>query len=124
LTSSPVLAHPDYLKLFLVDTDANGEGLRAVLAQVIDGKEQVISYASRSLIKSEKRYCVTRKELLAVISAVKQFRHYLYGHKFTIRTDHSALRWLLTSKNQEGQMARWVQILSTYDQEIKHRAGL
>jgi hypothetical protein len=92
LISSPVLAHPDYSKPFLVDTDASGEGLGAVLAQVIDGKEQVISYASRSLTKSEKRYCVTRKELLAVIFAVKQFRHFLYGHKFTIRTDHSALK--------------------------------
>jgi hypothetical protein len=63
LTSSPVLAHPDYSTPFLVDTDASGEGLRAVFAQVIDGKEQVISYASRSLTKSEKRYCVTRRKL-------------------------------------------------------------
>jgi hypothetical protein len=124
LISSPILAHPDYSKPLLVDTDASEEGLGAFLAQVIDGKEQVFFLHQQALDKVRDRYCVTRKEHLAVIFAVNQFKHYSYGHMFTIRTYQSALRWLLTSKKREGQMARWAQILNTYDIETKHRAGL
>lgn len=66
---------------------------------------------------------MTRKELLAVVKAVKQFHHYLYGRHFIVRSDHGALRWLLNFKNPEGQMAKWIEILSTYDIEIPHRQG-
>lgn len=55
--------------------------------------------------------------------SIKHFHHYLYGRKFTVRTDHGALRWFLNFKNPEGQMARWLEILSSYDFEIIHRAG-
>lgn len=83
----------------------------------------MISYYSQSLSKPERKYCVTRKELLAVVKAVKQFHHYLYGRHFIVRSDHGALRWLVNFKNPEGQMARWIEVLSTYDMEIQHRQG-
>lgn len=67
------------------------------------------------------KYCVTKKELLAVVSFVKYFRHYLYGRKFLIRTDHGSLRWLLNFKQPDGQLARWLEILSMYDTTIEHR---
>ena len=76
-----------------------------------------------TLTKSERKYCVTRKELLAVVHFVKYFRHYLYGKRFKVRTDHDSLRWLLNFKNPEGQLARWIEVLSTYDMEIQHRPG-
>ena len=85
----------------------------AVLSQKQDGVERVISYYSKSLSKAERNYCVTRRELLAVVSSVKHYHHYLYSAKFTIRTDHSALHWLLkTFKNPEGQVSRWIEVLS------------
>lgn len=124
LTTAPVLAYPDFKHDFILDTDASQEGLGAVLSQEIDGKERVIAYWSKSLSKPERNYCVTRKELLAIVKAVDHFHHYLYGRKFELRTDHSALTWLLNFKNPEGQVARWIQKLQEYDFNIQHRKGI
>ncbi|KAK3083081.1 hypothetical protein FSP39_013432 [Pinctada imbricata] len=126
LTNSPILAYPDFREPFILDTDASEFGIGAVLSQKINREEKVIAYASRVLSKSEKRYCVTRKELLAVVTYVKHFRHYLYGREFTVRTDHSSLsmlRWLLNFKNPEGQMARWLETLAMFNMTIEHRPG-
>jgi hypothetical protein len=106
LVSSPILAHPDFWKKFILDTDASNEAIGAVLSQEIEGKERPIAFASRTLTKPERRYCVTRKELLAVVFYVKHFKHYLYGKQFIERTDHGSLRWLLNFRNPEGQLAR------------------
>lgn len=124
LVSSPVLAYPDPGLQFILDTDASGYGIGAVLSQVQNGEERVIAYGSRTLTREERRYCVTRRELLAVVYFVKQFRHYLYGRKFLIRTDHGALRWLLNFKDPQGQVARWIEVLDTYSYEIQHRPGV
>lgn len=64
----------------------------AALSQLQDGQERVVAYASKVLSKSEKKYCVTRKELLAAVTFIKHFRPFLYGHKFLVRTDHSSLK--------------------------------
>lgn len=106
LTSPPILAYPDRTGLFVLDTDASESGLGAVLSQIQNDQEKVICYYSQALSKPERKYCVTRRELLAVVKAVKQFHHYLYGRHFIVRSDHGALRWLLNLKNPEGQMAR------------------
>lgn len=95
----------------------------AVLSQSIDGVERPVAYASRTLSKPERQYCVTRKELLAVVYFTKYFKHFLYGKQFTVRTDHSSLRWLLNFKNPEGQLARWLESLSVFDMKIEHRPG-
>ena len=123
LTNSPILTHPDFSKSFILDTDASDQSIGAVLSQEIEGKEKVVAYASRCLSKSERKYCVTRKELLAVIHFIKYFRHYLYGRKFIIRTDHNSLKWLLRFKDPEGQLARWLEVVSSYEMEIQHRPG-
>jgi len=65
----------------------------------------MIAYASCTLSKAEKKYCVTRKELLAMVTFIQHFRHYLLGRKFTVRTDQSTLKWLQTRKEPEGQLA-------------------
>ena len=124
LTSAPILAYPEPGKDFILDTDASNEGVGAVLSQEIDGQERVIAYFSKSLSRSERNYCVTRKELLAIVKAVEHFHHYLYGRKFLLRTDHASLTWLLNFKNPEGQVARWIQRLQEYDFEIRHRKGI
>ena len=89
-----------------------------MLSQIIDGEEKVIAYGSRVLTKQERRYCVTRKELLAVVHFVKIYRHYLVGRKFVLMTDHASLRWLRSFKHPEGQVARWLEILNTYDFDL------
>ena len=119
LTCTPILAFPDFSLPFILDTD--GEGIGGVLSQIQGGHEKVIAYASHKLSKSEQNYSVTKRELLAAVHYVKYFKHYLYGKKFTLRTDHGSLRWLYHFKDVQGQLARWIEILSTFDFEISHR---
>ena len=123
LTTAPVLAHPDFTKSFILDTDASGTAIGAVLSQVQDGREKVIAFPSRSLTKAKRKYCVTRKELLDVVHFTKYFKHYLSGKQFLVRTDHSSLQWLLNFKNPEGQMARWLEVLASFDMVVQHRPG-
>ena len=87
------------------------------------GHEHVIAYGSRLLSKTERKYCVTRRELLAVVTFVKHFRPYLLGRRFTLRTDHGSLIWLRNFHEPEGQLARWLETLQEYDFEIIHRKG-
>jgi len=123
LTTSPILAMPVDGDSFILDTDACDFSIGAVLSQVQDGVERVIAYASRSLSKTEKNYCVTRKELFAVVYYTRSFRQYLLGQKFLIRTDHSALQWLRKTPEPIGQQARWCEILDEFDFQIVHRPG-
>ena len=123
LTTAPVLTYPDFTRTFILDADASQNAVGGVLSQVIDGKERVVAFASKALSKAERKYCTTRKELLAVVTFVKHFRHHPYGRKFLVRTDHSSLRWLLRFKDPEGQLARWLEVISSYEMEIEHRAG-
>ena len=102
LTTTPVLAYPDYSRRFILDTDASDFAIGAVLAQHDDGHERVVAFASRTLSKTERRYCVTRRELLAVVVFTKHFRPYLLGREFILRTDHGSLTWLRPSRNQRG----------------------
>ena len=124
LTLAPVLAFPDFTRPFILDTDASDNGIGAVLTQTDDsGQERVIAYASRLLSKPERQYCVTRKELLAVVTFTQHFRSHLLGHHFTLRTDHGSLTWLKNMKTPEGQLARWLEKLQEFDFEIVHRQG-
>ena len=102
LTSTAILAFPCLREPFLLYTDASQFSMGAVLAQVQDGKERAICYASRSLSKSQTKFSATRCELLALVTFTRQLRHYLLGQKFTIVIDHSALQWLHTFKDPEG----------------------
>ena len=106
LITPSVLAFPDYQRQFILDTDDNQDGIGAVLFQSLEGQEQVIAYASRSLSKAERKYSVTRKELLAVVTFINHFRPYLLGRAFKLQTDHSSLQWLQNFKEPEGQLAR------------------
>ena len=117
LSTAPVLSFPDFELPFIVDTDASDFGLGAVLSQVDpeSGLEKVVYFASRTLNKPEKRYSTTRKEMLAVVWALKTFRVYLLGRQFRLRTDHSSLVWLRNFKEPQGQVARWLEALSEYD---------
>ena len=123
LTTAPILSYPSSEGQFILDTDASGTAIGAVLSQVQGGEEKVLSYASAILPKEKQNYCTTYRELYAVVKFVKYFSHYLWGRHFLVRTDHGSLRWLQNFKNPEGVVARWLATLGTYDFEIEHRRG-
>ena len=91
LASPLVLAYPESEDPFVLDTDASNVGIDAVLSQVHQGNERVITYYSQALSTPERNYCPTRRELLAIVKAIDYFHPYFYGRKFTIRTDHVSL---------------------------------
>lgn len=123
LISSPILKYPDFEKEFILSTDASKNGLGAVLSQNHDGKEHPIAYASRALNKAEKNYSATELELLAIIFAVRHFHQYLYGVKFTILTDHAALRYLHQMKDTNSRILRWSLLLEEYAYTPKYKSG-
>ena len=77
---------------FIVDADATDNGVSGVLTQRQEGEEKVITYYRKTFNKAERNYCVTRKELLAIVKAIENFHKYLYGKEFLVRTDHPALQ--------------------------------
>lgn len=123
LMSEPLLVYPDFSKPFVLSTDASSVGLGAILANVIDGQERPICYASRQLNNSERNYSATELELLAVIWAVKYFRCYLTGVHFTLVTDHSAIRYLLSLKDSTSRLTRWALKLQQYNYTVVHKPG-
>ncbi|KAI2646047.1 Retrovirus-related Pol polyprotein [Labeo rohita] len=123
LCHAPVLAAPDPRLPFILDTDASNVGLGAILSQDGEKGERVIAYYSRAFNRAERNYCVTRRELLAVVEAVSHFRHHLCGLPFVIRTDHASLHWLLSFREPEGQVARWIERLQEFQFTIQHRKG-
>ena len=123
LVSPPVLSVPSTAGIFILDTDASDKAIGAELLQVQDGQERVIAYGSFALTPHQRRYCTTRKELLAVVRFTNQFRHYLLGRKFIVRTDHNSLVWLMNFKQIEGQLARWIEELGQFSMTIEHRPG-
>lgn len=124
LTSPPILAYPDYQKPFVLHTDASMDGLGAVLCQEIDGKERVISYASRGLSKSERHYCAYKLEFLALKWAVvHKFHDYLYGYPFVVLTDNNPLTYVMNSARLDATGHRWLSALAAFNFNIKYRAG-
>ena len=123
LIKAPVLTVPTADDKFILDTDASDVAIGAELLQIQNGQERCISYCSFVLTPEQKRYCTTRKELLAVVRFTRHFRHYLLGRQFEVRTDHSSLQWLMNFKNPNGQLARWLEELSQYWMVISHRPG-
>lgn len=123
LVTSPVLALPNDVDMYVLDVDACDVSIGGVLSQMQQGEEKVIAYASRLLSGSEKNYCVTRKELLAFVFFIKKFKHYLLGRKFIVRTDHAALQWLRKTPEPIGQQARYLEILEAFDFTVTHRSG-
>src|ERR1043165_5384440 len=122
LIKSPILQYPDFNQPFVLYTDACKTGLEAVLSQIVEGKEYVIAYASRTTNKAEENYPITDLECLAVVWAIRHFHHYL-SRPFTIITDHAALKWLKTSKMPKGKRARWIMELQQHHFTIEHRSG-
>ena len=109
---------------FLLETDASGEGLGAVLSQrQKDNTIRPLAFASRTLQPHEKNYGISELEGLGVVWGVKHFRHYLYGYRCTVFTDHEALKSLLNTLHPSGKLARWGMALQELDLKIEYRPG-
>ena len=108
LIDAPILAFPTETGQYILDTDASNFGLGGVLSQMQNDQERVVAYCSRALRPSQRRYCTTKREMLAVVAMCIQFRSYLREHGFTLRTDHKSLVWLHRFKDTEGMLSRWL----------------
>jgi hypothetical protein len=123
ITSDPVLKLPNFNVPFVLTTDASNYAIGGVLSQVINNKEHPVAYASRTLNPAETNLDTTEKEVLAIIWNVKHFRPFLYGKKFTIRTDHQPLKWLKNLKEPNAKLTRWRLALEEFDYEIEYIPG-
>ena len=119
LCEAPILALPEGNDNFVVYCDASRRGLGAVLMQ----KDKVIAYASRQLTTHEENYTTHDLELGAVVFALRIWRHYLYGTKCTVFTDHKSLQHILNQKELNMRQRRWIELLADYDCEIRYHPG-
>ncbi|GJY04200.1 putative reverse transcriptase domain-containing protein [Tanacetum coccineum] len=119
LCSALILALPKGIEDFVVYCDASLKGYGAVLMQ----QEKVIAYASRQLKTHEENYTTHDLELGAVVFALRLWRHYLYGTKCVVFTDHKSLQYILNQKELNMRQRRWIKLLSDYDCEIHYHPG-
>ncbi|RVW66686.1 Transposon Ty3-I Gag-Pol polyprotein [Vitis vinifera] len=111
LTTAPVLTTPISGELFTIYCDASTMGLGCVLMQ----QDKVVAYASRQLKQHERNYPTHDLELAAVVFALKTWRHYLYGEKFEVYSDHKSLKYIFTQKDLNSRQRRWMETLEDYD---------
>ncbi|GKB94532.1 putative reverse transcriptase domain-containing protein [Tanacetum coccineum] len=119
LCNAPILSLPDGNEDFVVFCDASNQGLGCVLMQ----RGKVIAYASRQLKIHEKNYTTQDLELRAVVFALKTWRHYLYGTKSVIYTDHKSLQHIFDQKELNMRQTRWIKLFSDYKCEIRYHPG-
>ena len=119
LTKSPVLACPQFGKEFILETDASGVGLGAQPDETI----RPVAFVSRTLQPHKKNYRISKLEALGVVWTVKHFRHYLYGHPYTVLTDHEALKSLLNTPQPSGKLAQWGMALQELDLKLEYHPG-
>ena len=119
LTTAPVLTLPSGSEGFTVYCDASKQGLGCVLMQ----HDRMIAYASRQLKKHEVNYPTHDLELVAVVFALRIWRHYLYGVLCRIFTDHKSLQYLFSQKDLNMRQRRWIELIKDYDSTIEYHSG-
>ena len=119
MSSCPVLALPYFSKPFVLECDASGVGIGAVLMQ----DRHPIAFESRKLQPHERLYSIYDKEMLAIMHALAKFRQYLVGGKFIVKTDHNSLRHFLTQKELNDRQQKWVSKVQSFDFDIEYKKG-
>jgi hypothetical protein len=119
LTTALVLVMPDMEKPFSIYCDASGQGLGCILMQ--DG--HVVVYASRQLRKHEEHYLAHDLELVAVVHALKIWRHYLIGKRYEIYSGHKSLKYIFTQPDLKLKQRRWLELIKDYDLGINYHSS-
>ncbi|XP_073355007.1 uncharacterized protein [Aegilops tauschii subsp. strangulata] len=119
LTTAPVLATPDIHKEFVIYCDASRAGLEGVLMQ----EGRVVAYLSRQLRPHEENYATHNLELVAVVHALKTWRHYLLGKRCEIYTDHKSLKYIFTQKELNMRQRRWLELIKDYHLSVQYHPG-
>ncbi|XP_038979894.1 uncharacterized protein LOC120110006 [Phoenix dactylifera] len=119
MTTAPILALPDFEKVFEVDCDASNVGIGAVLSQ--EGRP--IAFFSAKLGDGRKNYSTYDKEFYAIVEALRHWRHYLMTKEFVLYSDHEALRFLNTQHKLSARHAKWIEFLQSFTFTIRHKAG-
>ncbi|CAH9143923.1 unnamed protein product [Cuscuta epithymum] len=119
ITQAPILTLPDFSKPFILETDASGTGIGAVLRQ----GNHPIAYFSKKLNASMQKQSAYAREFYAITEAIAKFRHYLLGHRFIIRTDQKSLRSLTDQAINTPEQQKWLQKLLGYDFSIEYKLG-
>ena len=123
ISSAPVLALPDPSLPYIVSTDASGYAVGACLQQDQGRGRQPIAFMSKKMLPAECKYPTHEQELLAVVCALREWRHYLLGEKFVVETDHNSLRYIQTQPTLSNRQARWIEKLAEFDFEVKYLKG-
>ena len=124
LTTAPVLKLPDFERQFVVTTDASDAAVGAILEQDFGNGLQPVAFASRKLNDAEMRYSAYERELLGIVWALAQWKHYCRGpHSVIIQTDHAPLRHLPNQASVNSRVWKWINILQGYNLEIRHIPG-
>ena len=125
LTTEPIfLDFPRWNCPFEVHCDGSKKGVAAVLTQIVEEKERVLMYASKSLTKSELNYIPYEQEALAMVWSIDLFNHYLRGRPFLVRSDCKALEWLKDKRPRGARINKWLLRLQEYDYKVVHRPGV
>jgi hypothetical protein len=123
VSEAPVLIIPDPTLPYTVVSDASGFAVGAALCQDHGKGLQPCAYLSRTMNTAERNYPVHEQELLAIVTALREWRHYLLGNKFTIYTDHRSLKYISTQPSLSPRQTRWSEFLQQFDFEIVYRPG-
>ncbi len=123
VSSAPCLAIPDPRREFIVHTDASGYATGAVLMQHFDEGLRPIAFLSKKMTPAERNYPVHEQELLAILNALKAWRHYLGGRPFTVLTDHQSLQYVETSAMATPRQVRWAAWLAEFDFKVRYAPG-
>jgi hypothetical protein len=123
LMSPPVLQFPRFNKPFYIATDASGHGIGSVLSQEVNGILLPISYASRSLNKNERNYSTTKKEMLGIVYALKQYKYLIFGYEVKVLTDHRPCTYLLRKEIPDGILGRWILSFQEFEVQLLYYPG-
>ena len=123
IISAPILISPDPTKKYVVVTDASGFATGAVLQQDHGNGLQPIAFMSHKMNAAERNYPVHEQELLAIVQALREWRHYLHGCEFDVVTDHNSLKYFMSQPTLSARQARWSERMQEFHFKVIHRPG-